>query len=111
MDIHGISKDIPCIYQAYAGGLHIRGIYQAYARHIPKIGVPDGERERDPPGRLHSAAGERGRPGKRAREGERKAGPRGPGGASAGPSRSLRERKKILSVTALPVSKIMMGDL
>ncbi len=44
MDIHGISKDIPCtsIYQAYEGGLHIRGIYQAYSRHIPKIGVPDG---------------------------------------------------------------------
>ncbi len=41
MDIHGISLDIPCIYQAYAGGLQIRGIYQAYARHIPKIGVPD----------------------------------------------------------------------
>ena len=41
MDIHGISKDIPCIYQAYEGGLHIRGIYQAYSRHIPKIGVPD----------------------------------------------------------------------
>ncbi len=42
MDIHGISKDIPCIYQAYEGGLHIHGIYQAYARHIPEIRVPDG---------------------------------------------------------------------
>ncbi len=41
MDIFGIYKDIPCIYQAYEGGLHIRGIYQAYSRHIPKIGVPD----------------------------------------------------------------------
>ncbi len=55
MDVHGISKDIPCIYQAYAGGLHIRGIYQAYAtgRHIPKIGVPD-EANRD---RLGGPAG------------------------------------------------------
>ncbi len=41
MDIHGISKDIPCIYQANEGGLHIRGIYQAYSRHIPVIGDPD----------------------------------------------------------------------
>jgi hypothetical protein len=43
MDIHGIFKDIPCIYHVYVGHLHImiRGIYQAYSRHIPKIGVPD----------------------------------------------------------------------
>ncbi len=54
MDIHGISKDIQCIYQAYAGGLHIRGIYQAYARHIPKIGVPD---EGSPAGLLASDSG------------------------------------------------------
>ncbi len=40
----GISKYIPVIYQAYEGGLHIRGIYQAYSRHIPEIGVPDGGR-------------------------------------------------------------------
>jgi hypothetical protein len=40
-DIHGISKYIPGIYQAYEGGLHIRRIYQAYSRHIPEIGVPD----------------------------------------------------------------------
>jgi hypothetical protein len=41
-DIHGISKNIPCIYHVYVGGLHIRGIYQAYLRHILEIGVPDG---------------------------------------------------------------------
>jgi hypothetical protein len=40
--IHGITKDIPCIFHVYVGHLHIRGIYQAYSRHIPKIGVPDG---------------------------------------------------------------------
>ncbi len=34
-DIHGTSKDKPCIYHAYS--LHICGIYQAYSRHIPKI--------------------------------------------------------------------------
>ncbi len=43
MDIHGISKDIPYIYHVYVGHLHIRGIYQAYSRHMPKIGVPDGD--------------------------------------------------------------------
>ncbi len=41
MDIHGISKDIPCIYNVYVRHLHIRGIYQAYTRHIPKKRVPD----------------------------------------------------------------------
>ncbi len=46
MDIHGISMDIlpldiPCIYHVYVGHLHIHGIYQAYSRHIPEIGVPD----------------------------------------------------------------------
>jgi hypothetical protein len=41
MDIHGKSKDIPCIFHVYVGHLHIHGIYQAYSRHIPKIGVPD----------------------------------------------------------------------
>ncbi len=41
MDIPGISKDIACIYQAYVGGLHILGTYQAYSRHIQKIGVPN----------------------------------------------------------------------
>ncbi len=40
-DIHGISKDIPCISHVYVGHLHIRGIFQAYSRHIPTIGVPD----------------------------------------------------------------------
>ena len=34
-------QDIPCIYHVYVGHLHIHGIYQAYSRHIPKIGVPD----------------------------------------------------------------------
>jgi hypothetical protein len=36
MDIHGISLDIPCIYQAYEGGLHtwyIPGIFQAYTEN------------------------------------------------------------------------------
>ncbi len=45
MDIvHGTSISkymIPCICHVYVGHLHIHGIYQAYSRHIPKIGVPD----------------------------------------------------------------------
>jgi hypothetical protein len=41
MDINGISKDIPCIYHVYVEHLHICGIYQAYSRHIPKIWIPD----------------------------------------------------------------------
>jgi hypothetical protein len=41
MDIHGISLYIPCIFHVYVGHLHIHGIYQAYSRQIPKIGVPD----------------------------------------------------------------------
>ncbi len=44
MDIHhdGISLDIPCICHLYHWDLHtIHGIYQAYTRHIPEIGVPD----------------------------------------------------------------------
>ncbi len=44
MDVHGLSKDIPCsIYHVYVGDLHIRGMYQAYSRHIPEIRVPDAE--------------------------------------------------------------------
>jgi hypothetical protein len=42
MDIHGISMDIPGIFHVYVSRHHIHGIYQAYTRHIPKIGVPDG---------------------------------------------------------------------
>ncbi len=41
MDIHGISMDIPRIFHVYWGGRHIHDIYQAYTRHILKIGVPD----------------------------------------------------------------------
>jgi hypothetical protein len=38
MDIHGISMDIPGLFHVYLSGHHIHGIYQAYTRHIPKIG-------------------------------------------------------------------------
>ncbi len=31
----------PSIYHVYVEHLHIHGIFQAYSRHIPKIGVPD----------------------------------------------------------------------
>jgi hypothetical protein len=41
MDIHGISMDIPRIYHVYVGRLHRYGIYHVYTRHIPKIRVPD----------------------------------------------------------------------
>ncbi len=45
MDIHGIFMDtsIPCIYSVYVKSLHIQGIYKAYSRHNPNIGVPDSD--------------------------------------------------------------------
>ena len=43
MDIHGISKYIPCIYHTYTIHMDEDTIWMVYTRHIPKIGVPDGK--------------------------------------------------------------------
>ena len=41
--IQGYTMYIPYIYHTYGWGHYMYGIYQAYTRHIPKIGVPDSD--------------------------------------------------------------------